>query len=69
MIEILEHLQQYVPGARSAAELEQIQERFVCSCEFWQKIKVQKKCEYFTKDYYSEKIEIQKCEPFLLETN
>uniref|UniRef100_K1R0T8 Cytochrome P450 2B4 n=1 Tax=Magallana gigas TaxID=29159 RepID=K1R0T8_MAGGI len=27
MIEILEHLQQYVPGARSAAELEQIQER------------------------------------------
>lgn len=52
MIEILEHLQQYVPGARSAAELEQIQERFVCSCEFWQKIKVQKKCEYLTKDYY-----------------
>lgn len=52
MIEILEHLQQYVPGARSAAELEQIQERFVCSCEFWQKIKVQKKCKYLTKDYY-----------------
>lgn len=22
------------------------------SCEFWQKIKVHKKCEYFTKDYY-----------------
>lgn len=52
MIEILEYLQQYVPGARSATELDQIQERFVCSCEFWQKIKVQKKCEYFTKDYY-----------------
>lgn len=52
MIEILEHLQQYVPGARSSAELEQIQERFLCSCEFWQKIKVHKKCEYFTNDYY-----------------
>lgn len=24
----------------------------VCNCEFWQKIKVHKKCAYFTKDYY-----------------